>query len=103
MKLQEAIHILTLHQAWRLGTDIPMAEPKQLSEAIHVILNHHMVDETQTTSSQTEISDEMSKIEKALYHTWSDYEYKEGNLYSTTFRDGWLMGIDWYKKQLNNK
>jgi hypothetical protein len=54
------------------------------------------------TSSQT-ISDEMTKIEKALYHAWSDYEYQEGNLYSTTFRDGWLMGIDWYKKQLNNK
>jgi hypothetical protein len=55
------------------------------------------------TSSQTEISDEMTKIEKALYHAWSDYEYQEGNLYSTTFRDGWLMAIDWYKKQLNNK
>jgi hypothetical protein len=52
---------------------------------------------------QQEISDEMSKIEKALYHAWSDYEYKEGNLYSTTFIDGWLMGINWYREQLKQK
>ena len=101
MKLQEAIHILTLHQAWRLGTDMPMAEPKQLSEAIHVILNHHMVDETQTTSSQTEISDE--EIEKGAKDAWSDYEYEEGNLYSTTFKGGWEYAIKWYREQLKQK
>ena len=101
MKLQEAIHILTLHQAWRLGTDMPMAEPKQLSEAIHVILNHHMVDETQTTSSQTEISDE--EIEKGAKDAWSDYEYEEGNLYSTTFKGGWKLAIKWYREQLKQK
>jgi hypothetical protein len=47
------------------------------------------------------ISDE--EIEKAKENAWSDYEYQEGNLYSTTFSDGWLMAIDWYKKQLNSK
>jgi len=46
MTIQEAIHILTLHQAWRLGSDIPMVEPKQLSKAIHEILYYHMVNET---------------------------------------------------------
>ena len=45
---------------------------------------------------------DISDIEKGLYHAWSDYEYKEGNLYSTTFRDGWLMGIEWYKKKLES-
>lgn len=45
---------------------------------------------------------EISDVEKGLYHAWSDYEYKEGNLYSTTFRDGWLMGIEWYKKKLED-
>lgn len=45
---------------------------------------------------------DISDIEKGLYHAWSDYEYKDGNLYSTTFRDGWLMAIDWYKKKLQS-
>lgn len=45
---------------------------------------------------------DISDIEKGLYHAWSDYEYKEGCLYSTTFRDGWLMAIDWYKKKLES-
>jgi hypothetical protein len=65
--------------------------------------DEHIVDTNEMISSQTEISDEMSKIEKALYHAWSDYEYQEGNLYSTTFRDGWLMAIKWYREQLKKK
>ena len=47
---------------------------------------------------QQEISDE--EIDKAKENAWSDYEYQEGNLYSTTFRDGWLMAIKWYREQL---
>jgi hypothetical protein len=50
------------------------------------------------TFSQTEISDE--EIEKAKENAWSDYEYQEGNLYSTTFSDGWKMAIKWYREQL---
>ena len=96
MKLQEAIHILTLHQAWRLGTDMPMAEPKQLSEAIHVILNHHMVDETQTTSSQTEISDE--EIEKAMWEHFSD-EYADMWSERLAFR----LACKWYREQLKQR
>jgi hypothetical protein len=52
-----------------------------------------------TTSSQTEISDE--ETEKAAENAWSDYEYEEGNLYSTTFKGGWDLAIRWYKEQLN--
>ena len=51
--------------------------------------------EKSTTSSQTEISDE--EIEKGAETAWSDYEYEEGNLYSTTFKGGWKLGIKWYK------
>jgi len=47
---------------------------------------------------QQEISDE--EIEKAKENAWSDYEYQEGNLYSTTFSDGWEMAIKWYREQL---
>jgi hypothetical protein len=55
----------------------------------------------ETTSSQQEISDE--EIEKAKENAWSDYEYQEGNLYSTTFSDGWKMAIKWYREQLKKK
>ena len=53
------------------------------------------------TSSQTEISDE--EIEKASENSWSDYEYEEGNLYSTTFKGGWKLAIKWYREQLKKK
>ena len=53
------------------------------------------------TSSQTEISDE--EIEKGAEYAWSDYEYEEGNLYSTTFKGGWKLAIKWYREQLKNK
>lgn len=45
-----------------------------------------------------EISDE--EIDKASENAWSDYEYDEGNLYSTTFKSGWKLAIKWYKEQL---
>ena len=50
------------------------------------------------TSSQTEISDE--EIENEAENAWSDYEYEEGNLYSTTFKGGWKLAIKWYREQL---
>ena len=53
------------------------------------------------TSSQTEISDE--EIEKASENAWSDYEYEEGNLYSTTFKGGWKLAIKWYREQLKQR
>lgn len=58
MTLQEAISILKIHQQWRLGSDIVMIKPKELTEAIDTLLNYHIVDTNKTTSSQTEISDE---------------------------------------------
>jgi ribosomal protein L32 len=51
--------------------------------------------------NQTEISDE--EIEKGAENAWSDYEYEEGNLYSTTFKGGWKLAIKWYREQLKSK
>jgi hypothetical protein len=66
--------------------------------------NNHISDISKMVElPQQEISDEMSKIEKAQYHAWSDYEYQEGNLYSTTFRDGWKLGCEWYREQLKQR
>ena len=42
-ELSEAVSILKIHQQWRLGADIVMIEPKELTEAIDVILNYHQL------------------------------------------------------------
>jgi hypothetical protein len=41
MTYQEAIQILKIHQEWRLGANIVMIEPKELTEAIDTILHEH--------------------------------------------------------------
>ena len=38
MKITEAIKLLKHHQGWRLGDDIEMLEPKQVTEVIDTIL-----------------------------------------------------------------
>ena len=101
MKLQEAISILKIHQQWRLGADIVMIEPKELTKAIDVLINYHIDIMNETLSSQTEISDE--EIEKGAKDAWSDYEYEEGNLYSTTFKGGWKLAIKWYREQIKSR
>lgn len=40
MTLQEAIINLKLHQKWRLGADMVMIEPKELTESIDILLKH---------------------------------------------------------------
>ena len=39
MTLQEAISNLKIHQQWRLGADIVMIEPKELTESIDIVLS----------------------------------------------------------------
>lgn len=40
MELSAATKILKAHQVWRLGGKKPMQEPKVITEAIYVILDH---------------------------------------------------------------
>ena len=40
MELQQAIKILSYHQKWRRGALIEMLDPKDIGEAIDVILKH---------------------------------------------------------------
>ena len=89
MKLQEAISILKIHQKWRLGADIVMIEPKELTEAIDTLLNYHIVDTNEMIFSQIEISDE--EIEKAA---------PVGNLIAEL---SWINGAKWYREQLKIK
>ena len=51
--------------------------------------------------NKTEILDE--EIEKESENAWSDYEYEDGNLYSTTFKGGWKLAIKWYREQLKQR
>jgi len=58
-----------------------------------------------SNNSDAQISKEISdeEIKNGGENAWSDYEYQEGNLYSTTFRDGWLMACKWYREKLKQK
>jgi hypothetical protein len=46
MKITEAIKLLRHHQGWRLGDDVEMLEPKQVTEVIDTIL--HLFEERYT-------------------------------------------------------
>lgn len=39
MKLKTAVEILKQYQLWRLGSDIEMLHPKQITEAINIAIN----------------------------------------------------------------
>lgn len=39
MTLLQAIEILSNHQKWRKGADIPPTDPKQLTEALDIAIN----------------------------------------------------------------
>ena len=38
-------------------------------------------------------------LEEAAKIAWQDYEHEEGNLYSTTFRGGFIAGAKWQQEQ----
>ena len=80
MKLTKALNIIRHHQLWRLGDEITMLHPTQITEAINVILAHH-----QQTDSILE-----SLIEK--YKERAEIGQKK---YNTTLDRTDLSLIDW--------
>ena len=90
MTLPEAIQILLVHQAWRLGADIEMAEPKVITEALDVLLNYH----TETTS----ISDDEIEAQALTFAKEESY----GEL-STDLWKGYLFGAKRMRDQLKSK
>jgi hypothetical protein len=40
MTIQESLSILRIYQQWRMGADIPMLEPKEITEAINTVLEY---------------------------------------------------------------
>ena len=76
MTYQEAIKVLKIHQEWRLGAEIEMLEPKELTEAIDTILTQDSILE--------------SLIEK--YKQRSELGIKK---YNTTLDRNDLTLLDW--------
>ena len=87
MTLPEAIQVLIVHQAWRLGADIEMAEPKVITEALDVLLNYH----TETT----DISDK--DIEKQAFKFAQEESYGE---FSGDLWKGYVFGAKRMRDQL---
>jgi len=74
MTLQEAISILTIHQQWRQGADIVMIEPKELSQAIDIILDNHL--HNQLAEASKMVSDE--NVKPLTYsNEWLGKDYTE--------------------------
>jgi hypothetical protein len=87
MTLQEAISNLKIHQQWRLGADIIMIEPKELTESIDIVLSQ---------LPQKEISDE--EIEE---QSWGYREVTKDM--EIPPNEDWSNGAKWYREQLKKK
>jgi len=55
MTLQEAITVLTIHQQWRKGANLPMLEPKRINEAIDIILDNHLHQQFKEAKNERDI------------------------------------------------
>jgi ribosomal protein L32 len=118
MTLQEAISNLKIHQQWRLGADIIMIEPKELTESIDIILAQLPqqeicinCDEEKETheicmdcigklikENQKELSDE--EIEKGAREWYN----KEGAYSASAIAlKTWIYAIRWYREQLKQR
>ena len=62
MTLEQAISNLKIHQQWRLGADIVMIEPKELTESIDILLKYI---ESSYTEEQLEQAIEMANARRA--------------------------------------
>ena len=52
MKLEEAISLLKIHQEWRLGGDTEMIYPKELTQAIDIVINEFTLIKEEMTAKQ---------------------------------------------------
>jgi hypothetical protein len=43
----------------------------------------------------------MTELDKAKQEAWENYEYEEGNLYSTSFNRGFELGAKWQSDRLS--
>ena len=52
MKLEEAIDLLKIHQEWRLGADTELIFPKELTQAIDIVINEFTLIKKEMTAKE---------------------------------------------------
>ncbi len=52
MKLEDAINLLKRHQEWRLGGEGEMIYPKELTEAINIVINEFTLIKKEMTAKE---------------------------------------------------
>ena len=52
MKLEEAINLLKRHQEWRLGGEAEMIYPKELTQAIDIVINEFTLIKKEMTAKE---------------------------------------------------
>ena len=52
MKLEEAINLLKIHQEWRLGADTEIIYPKELTQAIDIVINEFTLIKKEMTAKE---------------------------------------------------
>ena len=52
MKVEEAINLLKIHQEWRLGGDTEMIYPKELTQAIDIVINKFTLIKKEMTAKE---------------------------------------------------
>lgn len=104
MNLQKAIKTLTEYQMWRLGNDdIPSPIPKVITEALDVILKHHMVDDMQTIAAE-QIKQNVEKlIDKDIFNQATlAMEERYGSGCEEEI-DAYFRGAKWMQEQYYNE
>ena len=114
MTLQEAISVLTIHQQWRMGEEIPMLEPKIISEAINIILDNHLHNQLEETveekmhkffneTSPIELVEKFEKIGVEFRdETVEEAAEKYAEKYDGSMQRylGFIAGTKWQKEQI---
>lgn len=94
MKLSEAISILKIHQQWRLGADIVMIEPKDLTKAMNIIIE--LVDPKLLEGTTPNAWD--MHFRRKLQGKLENMSNKESiytKQYTEGYLDGFEMGAEW--------
>jgi len=133
MTIQESLSILRIYQQWRMGADIPMLEPKEITEAINTVLEYtsQVVDKLGNEDvSKLGYVDKLAEEHITKHHlnhsyTTSKFSFKEGykakdtqipndeifkaaldydNMTSYNTPIGhFQMGAFWYREQLKQR
>jgi hypothetical protein len=78
---------------------IPQEEPKfedSIENSINIMsIANSMFSKKEEPKQET--------LEEAKNNAWDNYEYVEGNLYSTSFKNGFEQGAKWQQEQDKNK